>query len=235
MTSNRPLHSLRRVAIASITCAGLIVAGNGVASAATPTTGLTALKAKAAADVNARLAALNGAILQVNANAVITAADKSTLLGILNGDLTGLTTLGTTIAADTTTAQAAADTKTIFTTYRVFALAIPQVAYAAGTDDITGAELPALSQSQKALTEVLRVEPSKNTGAVQSAMADLSAQITAVTSATDGLSSQVLAYTPAQYNADHALLSGPRQTLLTAQADVVTAKNDITAVTAALQ
>jgi hypothetical protein len=231
----RPLRPVRRVAVASIACAGLIAAGTSVASATTPTTGLTALKAKAAADITARVDALNLAIPQVNVNAVITAADKATLLGILNGDLTSLTALGQTIAADTTTAQASSDTKTIFTSYRVFALAIPQVAYAAGADDITVAELPALLDSQKALSEVLRVEPSKNTAAVQSAMADLSHQIAAATSSTSGLSNQVLAYTPAQYNANHALLSGPRQTLVTAQADVVTAKNDITVITAALQ
>jgi hypothetical protein len=157
------------------------------------------------------------------------------LLATLNADLTGLTALGKTIVGDTTTAQASTDTKTIFTTYRVFALAIPQVAYAAGADDITVAELPALVDSQKALTAILRVEPSKNTASVQSAMADLSQQIAVVTTATNGLSARVLAYTPAQYNANHALLSGSRQTLVSAQADVVTAKNDITAVTAALQ
>jgi hypothetical protein len=221
--------------VVGLTCGLVGGAGIGVAAAATPTTGLAAVKARAAADISARLVAINGAIPRINANQVITAADRSTLLATLGGDLSGLTGLGQTIATDTTTASASTDAKTIFTTYRVFALAIPQVAYAAATDDVTVAELPALVDAEKGLTAVLSAEPVKNTPAVQAAMADLSHQISAVASATAGLSASVLADTPAQYDANHALLSGPRQTLATAQANVITAKNDVTTVTAALQ
>jgi hypothetical protein len=223
------------VAVVALTCGVVTVAGIGVAAAVTPTTGLAAVNAKAALDIGARVGAINATIPQINANQFIMAADRSTLLATLNGDLSGLTALGQKIAGDTTTAQAETDRKTIFTGYRVFALAIPQVAYAAAADDITGAELPALINAQKGLTAALAVEPAQNTPAVQAAMADLSHQIAAASSATAGLSGAVLAYTPSQYNANHALLSGPRQTLVTAQANVVAAKNDVTTVTAALQ
>jgi hypothetical protein len=127
-----------------------------LAAAVTPTTGLGALKAKAAVDIGARVSAMNAMIPQINANQFITAADRSTLLATLNGDLSGLTALGQKIAGDTTTAQATTDRKTVFAGYRVFALAIPQVAYAAAADDITGAELPALINAQKGLTAALQ-------------------------------------------------------------------------------
>jgi len=229
------MRNLPTTLLAGAMTVGCIALAGGTASAVTPTTGLSAVQAKAAADITARQNALSGAIKKVQANAIITAADKSTLLTTLNADASGLTALGSKIAGDTTTAQAQADARTIFTTYRVYALAMPQVAYAAAADDITGAELPALVAAQQALSAALALQPSKNTGTVASAMADLARQIATVTATTTGLSATVLAFTPAQYNADHALLSGPRATLVAAQADVVTAKNDIVTVTGALQ
>jgi hypothetical protein len=234
----RTHRRIARTTVLTLTCtalsAGVSLAGAGVAAAANPTTGLVAVQAKASADITLRLAALNRAVPQVNANAVITAADKSTLLSTLHADVSGLTALGGRIAADTTTVAAQADAKTIFTTYRVFALAIPQVAYAAAADDVTGAELPPLVNSRQALTAVLKAVPAKNTPAVQAAMADLAKQIATISSSTDGLSGTVLAFTPAQYDADHDLLSGPRKTLATAQADVIVAKNDVVTVTGTL-
>jgi hypothetical protein len=221
--------------VLAVVGAAVILTGPGVAAASTPTTGLGALQAKAATDITTRLDALNRTIPKVSANQIITAADRATLLATLNADVTGLAALAKTIAADTTTAQASADTKTIFATYRVFALAIPQVAYAAAAADITVAELPALIDAQQGLAAVLEVETAKNTSAVAASMTDLGQQIAALTSSTNGLSGMVLAYTPAQYDADPGLLSAPRQTLASAQADVASAKNDITAVTGALQ
>ncbi|HEY8729014.1 MAG TPA: hypothetical protein VIL94_05490, partial [Acidothermaceae bacterium] len=75
----------------------------------------------------------------------------------------------------------------------------------------------------------------KNTPEVQAAMADLATQITAIGAATSGLSATVLAFTPAQYDANHALLSPARASLATSRNDVKTARADITTVTKALK
>lgn len=205
---------------------------------ATPSThgeSLAAIQAKAAAAIARRQASLSVALTSVGANTFITAADKATLQTTLSGDQTGLAALGQTIAADTTAAQAKIDYATIFTGYRVYALALPQVRYAEATDDLTGTVLPKLQDAQSKLEALIAADPSKNTAAVQASMADLAAQITAISTSTDGLSATVLAFTPAQYDANHALLAAPRATLAEARIDVKTARADIVSVTKAVQ
>jgi hypothetical protein len=197
---------------------------------------LAAIQANAATAIAKRLASLNQAIPAVTNNKAITDADRAALLGTLSGDVSGLTALGQTIAADTTAKQAAADSQRIFTDYRVYALMLPKAHYAAAADDLTGTVLPKLTDAQTRLSALLAgADAGKNTPAVQAAMSDLAAQITAITSATSGLASTVLAYTPAQYNANHDLLSPARASLTTARADAKTARADVATVVKALQ
>lgn len=196
---------------------------------------LTAIQQRAAVAIAKRLASLSVAINDVTNSSAISSGDKTTLLATLNGDVTGLTALGVTIAADTTAQQALTDYKTIFTGFRVYALALPQVHFAAAADTITVTVLPKLTDAQTKLAALLAgVDSGKNTPAVQAAMADLATQITAITSETNGLSSTVLAYTPAQYDANHALLSPARAALAISRNDVRTARGDIATVTKAL-
>jgi hypothetical protein len=205
-------------------------------STPSPTSGksLTAIQTWAAADIARRLAALNVALTSVGANAYITAADRTTLQGIASGDVSGLTALGQTIAADTTASQAAKDAATIFTGFRVYALALPQVRYAEAADDMTGTVVPKLTAAQTSLEAAIAADPSKNTPAVQASMTDLASRISTVTSDTSTLSATVLAYTPAQYNANHALLANVRASLADARIDAKAARADIVSVTAAL-
>jgi hypothetical protein len=205
-------------------------------AAADPTARLATIQAAAKVAITARLSALNATIPVVTANPVITDADRATLLATLNHDVDGLTTLGTKIAGDSTVATAQADYQSIFTGFRVYALALPQVRYASAVDDITALALPKLTNAQATLASLLAgPDAGKNTAAVQAAMTDLPTQITAITTATNGLSTDVLALTPAQYNANHALLSAPRATLVQARADVRSATADIATVLKALQ
>jgi hypothetical protein len=197
---------------------------------------LASIQAAAAAAIARRLASLSVAINEVNNNAVITPADKATLLATLNGDVTGLTALGVTIAADTTVKQAASDYSKIFASYRVYALALPQVRFAAPADDMTGAVLPKLTDAQTKLAALLAgVDSGKNTPQVQAWMADLAKQITAIGTETNWLSATVLAYTPAQYDANHALLSPARAALAISRNDIKTARSDISNVVQALK
>ncbi len=248
---NRITTATAGLAVAAVSFAGLSgtafadsasttpsTASSTASPSATPAhgTALAVIKAKAAAAITRRLSAISVAVNDINNSTVISAGDKTTLLATLNGDTSGLTALGTTIAGDTTAEQAATDYQTIFTGYRVFALALPQVHFAAAADSITGVVLPKLTDAQTKLAALLAgVDSGKNTPAVQAAMADLATQITAIGAATDGLSATVLAFTPAQYDANHALLSPSRAALATSRNDVKTARADITTVTKALK
>lgn len=227
------------IAIAAVAVSVGVAVPVAFASTSTTTSSgatLSAVKARAAAAISARQSALNAGISAVNANKWLTSMDKATILGTFNADLSGLTALGPKIQADTTVTPARADYRTIFTSYRVFALALPQARLAAASDDITTGVLTRLNDANTRLKNLLAgPDSAKNTPQVQAAMADLAAQIQAVTAATSGFSSGVLALTPAQYDANHAILAGPRSTLLTARADIAKARGDIKTVVQAIK
>ena len=205
-------------------------------SAPTGATTLAEIKAKSASAISIRQSALQSAITDVTANRYLTTGDRSAVLAILNSDVTGLTALAPVIQADTTVAKAAADYKSIFTQYRVFALALPQARLAASADDLTGTVLPRLTDAQSKLQALLAGPDSgKNTPQVRAAMADLGEQITAITSETSGVAATVLGYTPAQWNANPSILDPSRSSLVTARGDSRVAHDDIATVVAALK
>ena len=232
------------VVLIGLTGTALADTGSPAVSSASPTAtptaaphgkSLASIQAAAAAAITKRLASLSVSINDVNNNSVITPADKTTLLATLNGDVTGLTALGVTIAGDTTAKQAASDYATIFTSYRVYALALPQVRFAAAADDMTVTVLPKLTDAQTKLAALLTgVDSGKNTPQVQAWMADLATQITAIGTETNGLSATVLADTPAQYDANHALLAPARASLGISRDDIKTARSDVSNVMKAL-
>lgn len=218
--------------------AGSISTAQPSASSGSPSTGqgLAAIKARAAAAVSLRLSALNRAIPAVESDKWISASDQPTLLATLNSDVSGLTALGSRIQSDTTSGVALSDYRTIFTDYRVFALALPQARFAAACDDITGGVLPRLQDAQSKLQSLLSgVDSGKDSSGVQAAMADLGSQISAISSATSDLAATVLGYTPSDYDADPGILAGPKSTLLSSRADVKAARDDIATVVAALR
>ncbi len=190
--------------------------------------GLIAIQAAAASAISERLASLNTAIAAVSSNTILTPADKTTLGTRLTNDLSGLTALGQTIASDTTAKQAAVDSHQVFAQYRVYALMLPQVRYAEAADDLSGGVLPKLQNADSLLAALFAgADATKSSAASQAAMSDLASKISAIESSTQGLSMTVLALTPAQYDANHALLSDPRAELATVRADAKAARADI--------
>ena len=66
--------------------------------------------------------------------------------------------------------------------------------------------LPAV---QKAITQLQADESPSNQAVLAPIITNMQAQVQLATTATNGLSAQLLAFTPAEWNADHGLLSGP--------------------------
>ncbi len=197
---------------------------------------LGAIEAKAEAAISARLKSLNSAIAGVTGSSVLTPSDKQALLGILNGDVSGLAALGSKIHADAAVAQASVDYKRIFTGYRVYALALPQVRLVTTADRITGRTVSRLADDHAKLADLLAgKDKNKDTPAVQAAMNNLAGQITATTTTASSLAGRVLALVPAQWNTNQAVLVGPRQTLRTAQAEAKTGRSDVAFVRSAIR
>lgn len=232
-----------KAAIAISTC-GLLAAATAAAVttvappafADTASSTLASIKAKAATAISIRESALQSAIPAFTANPYVTAADRSAILTTLNTDASGLNALAPVIQTDTTAAKARSDYQSIFTQYRVFALALPQSRFAASADDLTGTVIPRLTDAQGRLESLLAGPDSgKDTSPVQAAMSDLSSRISGITTATAGLATTVLAYTPAQWDASHTILVQPKANLVTARADARAAGRDIATVIEALK
>ncbi len=235
-------RSLRAI---TITTAAIATFGTaGAAMAATPSappsaTGagrLAAIQAAGAKATGDRITALNAAIPKVTANVALSAADKSTILGTLNNDLAAMHTEASTIAADTTADQASADYKSIFENYRVYAVALPQSAYAAAADDLTDTTLPKLTAAQKSLAALLAgPDAAKSTPALQAQLADMATKISSAQSSVNGVAASALAVTPAAYDANHSILVPIRQAETNALADAKAAGVDASDIVAALK
>jgi hypothetical protein len=196
---------------------------------------LSDIQAAGAKATSARIASLGKDITKITANTCVSESDKSTILGTFNADVTAMQGLATTIAADTDATKAASDYRSIFDTYRVYSVAIPQAHYAAAADCISSKSVPALTAAQTKLTAALTKHPDKSTPAVQAAMADLATQIAAAQSAVNGVAASALGVTPADYNSNKSVLSSEKSSVSTAVAAVKAAHADAKTVLAALK
>ncbi|HEX4057050.1 MAG TPA: hypothetical protein VHX87_01880 [Galbitalea sp.] len=183
-----------------------------------------------------RIGSLNTAIARVNAAKDITTADRATILATLNADVAGMNTVEAKIAADTDVATAAADYRTIFLTYRVYAVAIPQARFAAAADRMTGTAIPRLTDAQTRLAAALSgPDAGKSTPALQADLTDMQNQIAAATSGLNGVAAASLAVTPADFNANHSVLEPERTSVKSALADIRKAVSDGKTILAAIK
>jgi hypothetical protein len=219
------------LAAALVTCSAL------PAMAATPAPrSLATVQAKGKAATEARITSLDTAIPKVTANAYLSSADRSAILGTLNADLAAMQSLQAKIAADADIATAQADAQSIFTGYRVYAVAIPQSFYAASADGLTDSAIPALLTAQKALQAALAgPDKAKDTPAIDAQMTDLANQIATAQASSAGVSAFALSVTPAAYDANHGIWGDTRAKVKTAAQAAKAASADAKAVKAALQ
>lgn len=197
---------------------------------------LAAIQANAKVKTTARIGALNTVIAKITAAQDIGSSDRATILATLNGDVDGMNSVEAKIAGDTTVATAAADYKTIFTSYRVYAVAIPQSRFAAAADRMTSTAIPRLTDAQNKLAAALAgPDASKSTPALQADLVDMSTQIAAAGSALNGIAAESLAVTPSAYNSNHSVMAPIRAAVKTAIADLKKANTDGKTVLAAIK
>jgi len=145
-------------------------------------------------------------------------------------------TLATKIAADTDLAQAKIDYATIFTTYRVSSVSLPQAAYTTFADTVVSKSAVKLSAEQTRLSGLLAgKDASKSTAALQADLTDMAAQISKATSAATGLATGSLAVTPEQYAANHDVMKAFKASTTTARAALKQAQSDAKTLRAVLK
>lgn len=203
---------------------------------AAPHKTLAEVQAAGATHTSDRISSLNKAIAKYTADKGLTASDKTTILGTLNTDLTEITALATKIAGDTTLTEAKADYKSIYATYRVYAVVLPQSRYAKDADTALGTTIPKLTAVQQRLSTRLSGKASaKSTAALQADLSDMTTQLAKATNAATGVSAAALAVTPAQFNSNHSVLDSAKQSVATIAAALKQARSDAASIRAALK
>ena len=141
----------------------------------------------------------------------------------MQADISALEALGADIAADTTVTQVDINIDAVFG-LRVYDLVLPVMTDVVQIDRATNVRIPALNQDITTLKGDLNPN---NQGVVGPLVNDMQTQVQTATSATSGLSAQLLAYTPAQWDANHGLLSNAGTDIRTANRALEVADNDL--------
>jgi hypothetical protein len=196
---------------------------------------LTCIQQCSATAVSNRETALQGMTTAIDGSADINAGDKSTLLGQIQADESGLTALNATIQGDTTAKQAWTDAQTIVTGYRVYLLEQPKVHLDIAADTETTVEsnfssvMPAI---QAAIID--STASAANKAKAQTAFNDCTSQLAAAQSASAGIVSEVIDLLPSGYPGNQPTLVSARQSVQTARQDLGTCRTDLATIRSAL-
>lgn len=196
---------------------------------------LAEVKAAGATQTGKRLGSLHKAITKITAAKGLTDADRTTILAVLNADVSGITSLAGTISADTTRASAITDFRAINTQFRVDEVVLPQARLAVAADSLLTRTLPKLAATEKHIAAQLAGKRSAvSTAALQADLADITARVNSASAGVSATAAAVLAVTPAQYNANHSVLAPAKKSIAAARAEVKHARADVAALRSAV-
>jgi hypothetical protein len=177
-------------------------ASSGSSTSATQTAAVQAIITRGDKEIERRLTTLNGLSSLISSSTKISAANKASLTTEVSSEITGLTSLKTTLDAATTVDSAKTSAKSIFSDYRVYALIVPKINLikAADNQQLVESKLTILESTLS--TKVNATTNSSLQGDLASMISDTqSAQALSVS-----VESGVIGLQPADYNADHTLL-----------------------------
>jgi hypothetical protein len=222
------LGALPASALNVSTTVSAAASGSGVGVSANASVKLADVIAKADSDIAARIAALNALNTRVQAMKNESAAGKASIAAQIQTNITGLTALKTKIDADTDTATARSDAQTIFGTYRIYALVVPQGWILAASDRVATVTSLMTTLGTKIQARITADQAAgKDVSALTSAYADMQAKIADANKQSASAQAGVSALVPDQGNA--TLAASNKAALVAARADIKTATSDLVA------
>lgn len=185
------------------------------------------LRSRALREIDNRLTSLSRLVTKINTLGKLTTGQKAALTASLQTEITNLTNLKAKVQADTDIETLRADAKAIVSSYRVYALYIPQI----HTLTAASALLTSTQKLTDAYTELQkRVSNAKAAGVDTTVMTQelvaMQAKITDATTQTNSAIDLVTPLTPAGYPGNLALLRTAREKLSVARKDVVDASGN---------
>ena len=243
MTSNITKVSLAGLAAATLLLGALPVSAQALTASVSASAqakanagaSLSAVIARGDTDIAARIAALNALSTRVQLMSIISATQKATLASELQTNISGLAGLQATLDSDTDVTAARSDDQSIFTSYRIYALVIPQGWILASADRITGIAGLMATVSTKLQTRISAEPAGTNVSALTAAVADMNAKMADAKTQAAAAQARVSSLAPDQGNgavitSNHAALVAARADTRVGTQDLVSARKDITTV-----
>ena len=156
----------------------------------------------------------------------VSASEKANISSEVQTNITGLTALQTKIDADTDITVARADAASVFTSFRIYALVIPQGYIEVGADRVNTISSLMTAFAVKLQTRITTDQNAgDNVAALQTALADIGTQTTAANAQASIAQDGVVNLTPDQGNATVA--ASNKAALVAARANIKTATSNL--------
>jgi predicted secreted protein len=236
--------------VASLTLGALMLAGFAVLPVSAQTVGASAsttigVKAQANAAarlakiiatsdtaISARITDLNKLNSRIQALKNVSSTEKTSISNEVQTNISGLTSLKAKIDADTDVTTAQTDSKSIYGSFRIYALVIPQGYIAASADRVDTIVDMMTAISAKLQARITADQTAgKNVTALQASLTDLNAKIADAKTQASTAQSGIASLTPDQGNktqldANIAALKASRANIKTATHDLTAARQD---------
>jgi len=183
---------------------------------------VTKAKERADQEIDRRIANLNQFLSRVNAMQRVDATFKATLATEVQGQITDLTNLKTTIDADTNTATLKPEIQSITKSYRIYALVLPQAAIGAAADRTQ--TLVAMFQTLGAKLQSRIASSTSDTSQAMTAMTDFNAKVADAQVQATAAINHIANLKPD--NGDKATMQSNKDQLSKARADIKVAMQD---------
>jgi hypothetical protein len=192
---------------------------------------LTLIINRGNSEIGRRLSTLNALSAKVSSATKLSSADQASLSSEISTEIDGLNGLKTKLDADTTASDAKTDAQAIINDYRVYALIVPKVNLVKTADDqqVAESKLSALAVKLQARISTAQTA-GKNVTSLQGELASLNSKVAAAQAISSNIESAVVNLQPSDYNSNHSVLSGDRDQLKTAQADIQAAVSTATTI-----
>ena len=235
------MNPLRTRLVAAAMGVGLVIAAPTAASAGprrpvstAPTAddstdarrSIEALRARCIAAIDVRLPALASARTALSTNGHVTDDHQAALTADIDETAARLRVLADLIKADTDLATMKEHCRSIFGDNRVFALVLPRVRLVVGADTATDAGAKLGDVAARLADAIAEAEAAgRDVGQAKLDLDTMKAHIAAGVAAAASVPGAVLGLTPADWNADHDVLTPGRQSLRSARADLKIARD----------
>ncbi len=187
----------------------------------------TNLRSRADIEIQRRLTALQELLTKIVALKHVPDASKTVYSTSIQNEITSLTNLKAKIDAETDTAALKTEVQSIITSYRVFALFMPQIRILAAADTATTVADNLTTVWTKLQTRITTAKASGiDTSSWETLLSDMQIKVTDAKSTAAAVITEVSSLTPEGYPGNKTTLEDARKKLLTAHLSLKTAAQD---------